>query len=26
VVLSLLATDGVTGETVVVDGGRILNY
>jgi 3-oxoacyl-[acyl-carrier protein] reductase len=26
VVLSLLSSDGVTGETLVVDGGRVLNY
>jgi NAD(P)-dependent dehydrogenase (short-subunit alcohol dehydrogenase family) len=26
VVLSLLAADGVTGETVVVDGGRAITY
>src|SRR5436309_8402541 len=26
VVLSLLAADGVTGETVVIDGGRAITY
>jgi NAD(P)-dependent dehydrogenase (short-subunit alcohol dehydrogenase family) len=26
IVLSLLAADGVTGETVVIDGGRAITY